>query len=76
MGNDPNGVHVYINTNLFLVSMIASLFSILKTVALVAIELHQYGCSLMGYTTQYYLFWVTLRGYCMKLVKFESFPSI
>lgn len=75
MGNDPNGVHVYINTNLFLVSVIGSLFSIFKTVALVAVELHQYGCSLIGYPTQYYLFWATLRGYCMKLVKLESFPS-
>ena len=75
MGNDPNGVHVYINTNLFLVSMIGSLFSILKTIALVASELHQYGCSLIGFTTQYYLFWATLGGYFLKLVKFESFPS-
>ncbi|KAL3133112.1 hypothetical protein ABBQ38_007011 [Trebouxia sp. C0009 RCD-2024] len=75
MGNDPNGVHVYINTNLFLVSEMGSLFSILNTVALVAVELHQYGCSLIGYTTQYYLFRATLRGYCLKLVKFESFPS-
>ena len=62
MGNDPNGIHVYIDTNLFLVSIVGSLFSILKSVALVAIEVHQYECSLLGY--------------CSKLVKFETFHSV
>ena len=62
MGNDPNGVQVYIDTNLFLVSMVGSLFSILKTVALVAIEVHQYKCSLLEYF--------------IKLVKFETFHSV
>ena len=62
MGNDPNGVGVYIDTNLFLVSMVGSLFSILKTVALIAIEVHQYECSLLSY--------------CLKLVKFKTFHSI
>ena len=62
MGNDPNGVHVYIDTKLYLVSMIGSLFSILKTVALISIEVHQYKCSLLGY--------------CLKLVKFETFQSV
>ena len=62
MGNDPNGVGVYIDTNLFLVSMVGSLFSILKTVALIAIEIHQYEYSLLGY--------------CLKLVKFQTFHSM
>ena len=48
-GNDPNGVGVYIDTSLFLISMTGSLLSILKTVALIAIEIHQYGCNLLGY---------------------------
>ena len=61
MGNDPNGIHVYIDTNLYLVSMVGSLFSIFKSVALVAIEVHQYGCSLLGY--------------CLKLVNFDTFYS-
>ena len=30
MGNDPNGIHVYIDTNLFLFSMIGSLFRSLR----------------------------------------------
>lgn len=73
MGNDPNGVRVYINTNLFLVSIIASLSSILKTVILVATELHQYGCSMVAYPAQSYLFKDALRGYTVKLVKLEAF---
>lgn len=74
MGNDPNDVRVYINTNLFVVSITASLFSVLKTVVLIAIELHQYGCSLVGSTAQSYLFKDAFRGYSVKLVKFEAFP--
>lgn len=62
MGNDPNGIHVYIDTNLYLVSMVGSLFSIFKSVALISIEVHQYGCSLLGY--------------CLKLVNFESFHTV
>ena len=62
MGNDPNGIHVYIDTNLFLLSMIGSLVSVLKTVALIAIELDQYGCNLLGYG--------------VKLVHFETFHSL
>lgn len=61
MGNDPNGIHVYIDTNLYLISMVGSLFSILKTVALIAIELHQYGCS--------------LSGYFFKLIQFQTFSE-
>ena len=62
MGNDPNGIHVYIDTNLYLVSMVGSLFSIFKSVALIAIEVHQYGCGLLVY--------------CLKLVNFETFHSV
>ena len=62
MGNDPNGVLIYINTNLFLFSMIGSLFSMLKTIALIVIELHQYNCSFMDYS--------------LRLHKFETFPSV
>ena len=62
MGNDPNGVRVYIDTSLFLVSMTGSLFSVLKTIALVAIELHQYGISLVGYG--------------LALVKFDSISNL
>ena len=62
MGNDPNGIHVYIDTNLYLVSMVGSLFSIFKSVALIAIEVHQCGCSLLGYF--------------LKLVNFETFNSV
>ena len=62
MGNDPNGVHVYIDTSLFLVSIIASLSALLKTVALIAIELNQYGCNLLGYGSA--------------LIKFESFHCL
>lgn len=64
MGNDPNGVLVYINTNLFVFSMLGSLFAIFKTVVLIAIELHQYSsyCSVLGY--------------CIRLLKFETFPIL
>lgn len=73
-GNDPHGVHVYIDTNLFLVSVIGSLFSILKTMALVTIELHKYSCSLTGHTS-YFSFFTSCPSYCLKLLKFETFPS-
>lgn len=59
MGNDPHGVHVYIDTNLFLISVIGSLFSVLKTMALIAVELHQYGWNL----------------YAKNLVKFDTFQG-
>lgn len=42
MGNDPNGIHVYINTPLFLASVFSSLASILSTIALLMIELYQF----------------------------------
>ena len=60
MGNDPSGVLIYINTNLFLFSIFGSLFSMYKTVALVVLELHQCSCSALGY--------------CTRLVNFEVFP--
>lgn len=62
MGNDPNGVHVYIDTPLFLLSTVGSLLSVLKTLALIAIELHQYSCSLIGYG--------------LALMKFDSFRCL
>lgn len=46
MGNNPNGIHVYINTSLFLASVVGSLISVLKTVALLIIEVRQYGCGI------------------------------
>ena len=76
MGNDPNGTRIYINTTLFLVSMIGSLFSVLTTVVFVTIELHQYGRSLtmLGHLTRIQLFLDAFKGYCLRLLKFESFP--
>ena len=75
MGNDPNGTRIYINTRLFLVSMIGSLFSVLTTVVFVTIELYQYGRSLTmsGYTTRPHLFLGIFAGYCLKLLRFENF---
>lgn len=61
MGNDPNGVHVYIDTTLFLLSMTGSLSSVLKSTAVVMVELKEYNC--------------TLLAYCIKLVKFEAFEE-
>ncbi|KAL3158542.1 hypothetical protein ABBQ38_010763 [Trebouxia sp. C0009 RCD-2024] len=49
MGNDPNGIHVYINTTLFLFSVTGSALSFLKTVLLMIIELHQFHCGLVTY---------------------------
>ena len=74
MGNDPNGTRIYIDTRLFMLSAIGSLFSVLTTVVFIAVELHQYGHSLSGYTTRPHLFLDTFTGYCLKLLKFESFP--
>ena len=59
MGNDPNGVHVYIDTRLFLFSMTGSLFSVLKSAVVLAIEPRYYN--------------YTFKEYCLKLVRFESF---
>lgn len=58
MGNDPNGIHVYINTRLFLFSMTGSLLSVLKSAAVLATEPHHYRHS--------------LKEYCHKLLRFES----
>ena len=52
MGNDPNGIHVYIDTSLFLFAMVGSLFSVFKTVVLIVIELHRYDCNLLVYSFQ------------------------
>ena len=64
MGNDPNGVLVFIDTNLFVFSMLGSLTSVFKTVVLIAIELHQYST------------YCGVSGYCIRVLKFESFPSL
>ena len=40
MGNDPNGVRVYIDTTLFLYPVIGSLSLVLKSVIVVMVELH------------------------------------
>lgn len=61
MGNDPNGVHVYIDTRLYLNSMAGSLSSLLKSIALLMIELHQRRSTLVAYFG--------------KLVKFEAFEA-
>lgn len=49
MGNDPKGIHVYINTTLFMYSVVGSGLSILKTVVLMIIELHQFHVGLVLY---------------------------
>ena len=53
-----------VNSELFVFSMLASLASVFKTVVLIAIELHQYS-SYCG-----------IFGYCIRLLKFETFPSL
>lgn len=49
MGNDPRGVHVYINTTLFLYSVVGSLFSVLKSVIILLLERHKYTCRFVTY---------------------------
>ena len=61
VGNDPNGVHVYIDTTLFLFSITGSLLSVLKSTAVVMVEVIQYKC--------------TVIAYCIKLMKFEAFEG-
>ena len=61
MGNNPNGTHVYINTTLFLSSVAGSLLDIVKTVALMLMELHHFKCGIFTYNK--------------KLVKFVSFEE-
>ncbi|KAL3148709.1 hypothetical protein ABBQ38_014122 [Trebouxia sp. C0009 RCD-2024] len=56
MGNDPNGIHVYINTTLFFYSVAGSAFSVLKTVLLMIIELYQFRCSLVKYLRKLMVF--------------------
>lgn len=51
MGNDPRGVHVYINTTLFLYSVVGSLFSVLKSVIILLVERHKYECKFVTYCT-------------------------
>ncbi|KAL3154985.1 hypothetical protein ABBQ38_011511 [Trebouxia sp. C0009 RCD-2024] len=49
MGNDPNGIHVYIDTTLFIASVFGSLVSVLNTVALMMFEVHQEGHGILVY---------------------------
>ena len=56
VGNDPNGIHAYINTTLFLYSVTGSAISVLKTVVLMIIERHQFQCSLVSYLTKLVVF--------------------
>lgn len=63
MGNDPDGVHVYINTWLYLYSVTSSLISIIKTVALFMFEQHRLGCSVADY------FVTLLRLECLEMYR-------
>ncbi|KAL3145840.1 hypothetical protein ABBQ38_015212 [Trebouxia sp. C0009 RCD-2024] len=56
MGNDPKGIHVYINTTLFFYSVAGSALSVLKTVLLMIIEVNQLRCSLVTYFRKLMLF--------------------
>ncbi|KAL3145938.1 hypothetical protein ABBQ38_015298 [Trebouxia sp. C0009 RCD-2024] len=56
MGNDPNGIHVYINTTLFCYSVAGSALSVLKTVLLMITELYQFRCSLVTYFRKLMMF--------------------
>ena len=56
MGNDPNGVHVYIDTTLFVFSMVGSMASILKTALVFSVERHTYTCGLVRYFSKLYTF--------------------
>lgn len=64
MGNDPHGVHVYIDTKLFLSSAVGSLTSVLKSVLMVSTEVQQHGCGFIGY-------WVKL----FQLKPFEGYQE-
>lgn len=48
-GNSPNGIRVYIDTKLFLVSVIGSLLSLLKTIAVIMIEAQHSQCGVVAY---------------------------
>lgn len=52
MGKDPNGIHVYINTTLYVYSVVGFLASVLKTVAFMIIEVHQSKCGFWVYLKQ------------------------
>ena len=49
MGNDPSGIHVYIDTRLYSASIFGSLTSIWKTVALLMVEVDRYGYGIIRY---------------------------
>ncbi|DBA75623.1 TPA: hypothetical protein ACH3X2_009061 [Trebouxia sp. C0005] len=48
-GNSPNGIRVYIDTTLFWYSVVGSLLSLLKTVAVTLIEVQQSQCGVGVY---------------------------
>ena len=49
MGNNPSGIHQYIDTTLFLYSVVGSLLSILKTVIVMMVEFHYLTCRFPEY---------------------------
>ncbi len=51
-GNNPGGIHVYIDTTLFLFSVIRSFSSILKSVAVIILEPDQNNCSFVAYCSR------------------------
>ena len=56
-GNNPSGIHVYIDTTLFLFSVMGSFASMLKSFAVAMIEPYHNSCS--------------FSTYCARLVKFQ-----
>lgn len=56
MGNDPHGIHVYINTTLYVYSVVGSLASFLQTVACMIIEIPQGKGGLRVYLRQLVFF--------------------
>ena len=51
MGNDPHGVHVYIDTRLYLASVVGSLSSVLKSVVVFITEQSQYNHGFLAYVS-------------------------
>jgi len=49
MGNNPNGTHVYIDTTLYLFSVIGSLLSVLNTIGIAMIEVNEFKCGVIMY---------------------------
>lgn len=49
LGNNPNGIHVYIDTLLYLYSIAGSFVSILKSIAFIIVDHHKCKCSFVEY---------------------------